>query len=111
MAITWGGTSLPNPSQYPITYRQIGSALTVASGAQVFDIIAQKMEITLTWNGITTAEKDSIVTKATAFSSASLVLTNVGGPTVSVIPQPGQLTIDAFGVTPAWNVTVTVCEV
>lgn len=110
MAITWGGTSLPNPTKYPITYTQIGAAMTVASGAQVFDIIAQKREIALTWQGITTAEKDSIVTKATAFSSASLVLTNVGGPTVSVIPQPGQLQIDAIGYTPAWNVTVTVRE-
>lgn len=110
MAITWGGTSIPNPSQYPITYLQIGSALTVASGAQVFDIIAQKRQITLTWRGVTTAEKDSIVTKASAFSSASLVLTNVGGPTVSVIPQPGQLTIEAIGYTPNWNVTVTVRE-
>lgn len=115
MAISWGSESLPNPTQYPITYQQIGGgALTVASGAQVIDIIAQKMEIVLTWEGISSADKDKIVTKATTFSSASLNLGGTGGaggPTVSVIPQPGRLTISAFGITPVWNVTCTVREV
>lgn len=109
MSITWNSTSLPNPSAYPIKYTQIGATLALASGAQVFDIIAQKRSIALKWEAITTAQKDSIVTLATTFTSTSLVLSNVGGPTLNVIPQT-DLQVDAFGITPAWNVSVTVRE-
>lgn len=109
MSISWNSTTLPNPVAYPIKYTQIGSVMTVASGAQIFDFVAQKRSIALRWEGITTAEKNSIVTLSTSFASTSLVLSGVGGPTMNVIPQP-DLTIDAFGVTPFWNVSVTVRE-
>lgn len=112
MTISWGtDATIPNPSQYPITYLEIGATHLVATGALIHDIIAEKRQITLVWRGISTADKDKVVAKATTFASASLVLSNVGGPTVSVIPQPGSLVTDAFGYTPAWNVSVTVREV
>ncbi len=109
MSITWNSTTIPNPTAYPIRYTQIGAVTVVASGAQVFDFKAAKKSISLKWENITTAEKDSIVTLATSFASTSLVLTNAGGPTLNVIPQP-DLQIDAVGLAPFWNVTVTVRE-
>lgn len=108
MTTSWGGTSLPAPSEIKIYDEWIGQQYVVASGAMVSDGLATKKVLLLTWKGVTTAEKDTLYGKATTLASANLILPD--GVTYAVTPLRKTFNAEAVGITPHWIVRLAVRE-
>lgn len=104
MASTWGGTSIPAPTRYSRKAELVGSQYIVSDGSMVTDSVAAKTVIDLEFGGVTSTERDTLIGKFTAFSSAALVIESETSE--NVIPVAGSLVVDRFpGGTRAYTVS------
>ena len=84
MTTSWGGTSLPDPTNITLADELVGAQYVTADAALNTDSIATRTRYSLTWSAITAAQMTTIKGKATTNTSASLVMPVYG--TVMVIP-------------------------
>lgn len=107
MASTWGGTAITAETTWTIADEFVGSQYVTADGALNSDTIATVKRLSLRWDLITSAERDTLYTKATTNSSATLVLPS--GDSYTVIPLRGTFRASPVGGKSAlWNVS---CDV
>ena len=107
MANTWGGTTIPLPSVYDRSPELVGSTVIVADGSMVIDSIATKYRIRLVFDGITSTERDTILGKIAAYTSAALAIQDETSENVIAIPNTTSVSRFAGG-TRAYTLS---CEV
>lgn len=95
MTTTWGGTSIPDPTNITMSEDYVGAQFLTADGALNTDTIDTELRISLTWELITYAEFGTIYSKILTNVSATLVLPVYG--TFTVIPVRGQTQTGAVG--------------
>lgn len=95
MTTSWGGTSLPDPTNITLQEDFVGSQYLVASGAMNTDQLKTALRFTVEWENITYAQFGTIYGKALTNASASLVLPIYG--TITVIPIRGSLSSTPTG--------------
>lgn len=104
MASTWGGTAIPAPTAYERNVELIGNQYPLSDGSLRTDYVATKARIKLTFSNITAAERDTLITKFTTFSSTALVIENETSE--NVIPIANSLSVSRLaGYTRAYTVT------
>ena len=89
MTTSWGGTSIPDPTNITLSEDHVGAQYLTANGTMNTDTIDTELRFSLSWELITYAQFGTIYTKALTNASASLVLPIYG--TITVIPVRGQL--------------------
>ena len=107
MTTTWGGTSLPDPTNITLSEDHVGTQYLTADGVMNTDTQKTELRFALEWRGITYAQFGTIYGKALVNTSASLVLPIYG--TITVIPVRGRLTSTPVG--GASGVVNVTCEV
>lgn len=95
MTTSWGGTSLPDPTNITLADDFVGSQYLTADGGMNTDSLKTELRFTLEWSLITYAEFGNIYTKALTNSSSSLVIPIYG--TITVIPIRNTLTSSPVG--------------
>jgi hypothetical protein len=104
MTTTWGGTSIPDPTTWTATDELVGAQYLTADGALNTDSIATRLRISVRWELITAAQRDTLKTKAITNSSATLVLPS--SDSYSVLPLRNTWTATPVGgVSALWNVS------
>ena len=104
---TWGGTTIAKPTTYQRREELVGAQFVLSDGALTTDYVTTKARFALGWELVTSAEKDTIVGKATTQASAALVVD--GETSINVTPVRGTLNVIRLGgATQVYNVT---CEV
>ena len=107
MTTSWGGTSIPDPTNITLSEEHVGTQYLTANGATNTDTIKTELRFSLSWELITYAQFGTIYGKALTNASASLVLPIYG--TITVIPVRGQLQSTPVGGASALvNVSCTV---
>ena len=91
MANTWGGTTIPLPSRYERKPEVVGGQYIMADGSMVTDSIATKYRISMTFENITTSERNTLLGKLATPSSAALVIENEISE--NVIPVVGSIDV------------------
>lgn len=104
MASTWGGTAIPAPTAYERSIELVGNQYLLSDGSLRTDYVTAKTRVKLTFANITAAERDTLITKFTTFSSAALVVE--GETSENVIPVANSLSVSRLaGYTRAYTVT------
>jgi hypothetical protein len=98
MASTWGGTAIPDPTRYDKSRDYVGNQYVLSNGALQSDTVSTAYYlIDLEFADVTTAQRNTLVTKFTTYSSAALVITAVSGvsneTSENVIPIGGSLNV------------------
>lgn len=106
MASTWGGTAIPDPENYSVSEEFVGAQYVAASGALLTDAVASRRRIEISWGVITTAEKDTLLGKATTQATSALVMPGLSSTNVE--PVRNSFQASPVGVTPVWDVSCTV---
>jgi hypothetical protein len=82
MALSLGGTTLADATVYIPSEPSIGARHDLLNGNVAMDVIAQKRRWTVKWQGLTTAERDVILTKYRLKTSMTFVDYEGGSYTV-----------------------------
>ena len=60
-----GGNDMPSPAEMLHSFRSIGKSEENAAGSKVFDRLALKHDLTVTWHGLTEAQANALISNAT----------------------------------------------
>jgi len=104
---TWNASAIANPTTYQSREELVGAQYVLSNGTLGTDYVTAKARITLGWELLTSAQKNTIVTLATTQASAALAVT--GETSINVTPVRGTLNVIRLaGATQVYNVN---CEV
>ncbi len=105
----WGGITIPNPSTQTWQADMVGAEAETLDGV-VTDLYSTRWRISLAWDDITTAEKNSLRTLANTYTAQVLAID--GLDTATVTPVLNSLSIEQIPGTGVgairWNMR---CEV
>lgn len=91
MATTLGGVTLAQPKFYHEGYEvemvDNGAFHNLADGSVVYDYVNSRFRVTLRWEGLTSAEKGTIQTRALVKTAQAFVADNGDSWTVLVVPN------------------------
>ncbi len=88
MALTLGGTTLPEPYVYEVSEPSIGAYHDLASGNIGMDLVAQKRRWKIAWRMLTTADRDVILTKYRTMATMTFIDYDAGTYTVIFGQEP-----------------------
>lgn len=115
-AMTWGAQAVPqpNPDGIIVKTEHVGLQRRTGDGTMRSDIIAEKVNITVTWGMLTEAEYDALVTvyDTYAFTSSALVIPT-SGDSYNVVVLYGSYQASLWydvNDTPYYDVTMTFVE-
>lgn len=116
MAISIGATTVPAPTTQRVRKGHRGASYVMADGSLKTDIVnaSAKAEIALSWQNISTSDKDAILTGYAALATASATYTDHAANTWTVTQPEGLPPVDVDEVNAAaarWNVSLNMREV
>lgn len=116
-APTLGGTTLPYPSGYRERVGYRGGFTELADGTVAVDLVNvnAKREFTVTWRGLTSAQKTTVETAFATVKSASATFLSPTNVSYTVTRSPDQAEIEWEAIkqnstTLRWNVTMQLRE-
>lgn len=116
MATSIAGSSVPEPTEYSEDYSWRGGSILMADGTVKFQSVATnaKRAPTLTWTGITNANKNIIRDAINSFQDGTAAFVSPGGDTFTVtrVEGGGGFSANAWNSlgSVVWDVTVSFRE-
>ena len=98
MTTSWGGTSLPDPTNITLLDDFAGAQFQTIDGVLHTDERATELRFQLEWNAITYAQFGTIYTKALTNTSATIIFPLYAeSPGLTVLPIRGSLSSTPVG--------------
>lgn len=116
MATSIAGSTIPEPTEYAEDYQFRGGNVLMADGSVKFQSVATggKRTASLSWTGITNANKNVILGAINGFQDGTAALVTPAGDTFTVtrVPGGGGLTTTAWNSlgSVVWDVSVQLRE-
>jgi len=87
-----GGTTMAYPSECEIVRGYYGSSQVMADGSMRLELVNAnpKHTITMSWRGVTTAQKDTILTAVATTATASVAFTAPTGTVYTLVTRSGE---------------------